>query len=146
MEDTWFSRDLPVLDAAISLAEESAIGFPRAGGIAKRTGFDVRDVAKAMDAMDGAYFRVQRYMSGGDPSPWHVSEFTPKARRAVGQWPTPENVADRLLAALEQAASETADEEERGRFRRAADSLKGLGRDVLPEVIANVITKGAMGL
>lgn len=145
MEDTWFSRDLPVLTAIVELMDDPS-ARPKGSQVAEASGYTKDEVARALNALDGEYATVRKAMSGGDPGPWIVLEVTPAARRAVGQWPTPENVADRLLAALEQAADQTVDEEQRSRLRRAADSLKGLGRDVLPEVIANVITKGAMGL
>lgn len=142
MEDTWFSRDLPVLDAAVRLKEESPGRLPMSEDIAGATGLPVSAVRLALGALSGEYVDTE----SGVAEDFMVMGVTPAARRAVGQWPTPENVADRLVATLEQAADEATDEERQGRLRRAADSLKGLGRDVLPEVIANVITKGAMGL
>lgn len=142
MEDTWFSRDLPVLDAAVRLKEEDPSRIPMSKDLADATGLPRDDVRRALGALRGSYLEADWELSGD----YAVRGIRPEARRAVGQWPTPENVADRLLAALEQAAEETGDEEQQGRFQRAADSLKGLGRDVLPEVIANVITRGAMGL
>lgn len=119
---------------------------PSGDQIAGATGFSKDDVARGLNALDGEYLSLRKAMSGGDPGPWRVMAITAEARRAVGQWPTPENVADRLLAALEQAADEATDEERKSRLRRAAESMRNLGRDVLPEVIANAITKGTMGL
>lgn len=142
MEDTWFSRDLLVLDAAVRLKEEDPTLVPGSKELAEATGLPGEEVRRSLRALVGEYLDGES-MADGDYS---VEGIRPEARRAAGQWPTPENVADRLLATLEQAAEQEADPDEKGRLRRAADSLKGLGRDVLPEVIANAITKGAMGL
>lgn len=142
MEDTWFSRDLPVLDAAVRHVDEDTGRIADPDLLAEEAGIPRDDVRRSLQALSGVYLRTEGTMQGDHL----VMDVTPEARRAVGQWPTPENVANRLLAVLEQAADQTGDEEQRTRLRRAADSLKGLGRDVLPEVIASVITKGAMGL
>src|SRR6516165_10828232 len=100
MEDTWWSRDLPVLDAAVQLFQEQ--DFVEAGELARATGFDVKDVARALRDMQGHY--VGQIQSMGDMDRWCITEVTPEARRAVGQWPTPENVVDRLAEAFTAAA------------------------------------------
>ncbi|MFN3002213.1 hypothetical protein [Mycolicibacterium wolinskyi] len=43
MADTWESRDLPVLKAAVELYEEEGLG-PTASDIEARTGFDEETV------------------------------------------------------------------------------------------------------
>ena len=66
---------------------------------------------------------------------------TDEARQVVGQWPTPESVADRIVAALLEAADREPDERKRTKLRAAADALGGFSRDLLVNVIANVATK-----
>ena len=66
---------------------------------------------------------------------------TDEARQAVGQWPSPESLADRIIRELPDAAEREPDEAQRPRLRAAADALGGFGRDLLVNVIANVATK-----
>lgn len=53
------------------------------------------------------------------------------ALQVVGAWPSPEQLVDRLLTALADAAEHAGSEDERGRARRALDALRSAGRDVL---------------
>jgi hypothetical protein len=59
----------------------------------------------------------------------------------VGQWPSAEAVADRIVAALVEAADREPDEGKRSRLRAAAETLGSFGRDLLVSVAANVATK-----
>jgi hypothetical protein len=54
MEDTWFSRDLPVLDATVRLLDEGNFAVSVAS-LAEATGLDVRAVDRALDALEGRY-------------------------------------------------------------------------------------------
>ena len=117
MEDTWWSRDLPVLDAAVQLFQEQ--DFVEAGELARATGFDVKDVARALRDMQGHY--VGQIQSMGDMDRWCITEVTPEARRAVGQWPTPENVVDRLAQAFTAAAEHEPDTRANGLAHSDAD-------------------------
>jgi hypothetical protein len=65
---------------------------------------------------------------------------TEKALQIVAGWP---GGADALLAEIATRLNEAPTEEERRRLQRALDSLTGLGREVLSDIIANVITRGA---
>lgn len=54
MEDTWFSRDLPVLEIAVRLLDAS--GHPiRAAEIRNETELDMDEVARALTALEGPY-------------------------------------------------------------------------------------------
>jgi len=83
MEDTWASRDLPVLDAAVRLLEDKF--DVRVRDIAAETGFDVNTVAQALDALEGPYVVEVRKSLGPDPSSWYIMNVTAEARQAVGQ-------------------------------------------------------------
>jgi hypothetical protein len=74
-------------------------------------------------------------------NPHTVRAITSEARRAVGQWPTPEGVADRIVAELLEAADREPDERKRTRLRAAAETLGSFGRDLLVNVAANVATR-----
>jgi len=56
---------------------------------------------------------------------------TSDALRVAGQWPTPENMVDRLIAAFEAAANnDDLDEPERTRARKMLDGLMSGGSKI----------------
>jgi len=143
MEDTWVSRDLPVLDAVVKLLDEGNF-VVHVADIANETGFDTRTVAQALDALDGPYVaEYQKLMTGGIPDSWHVSKVTPEARQAVGQWPTADSLAVQLAAAFSEAAEKENDPERKSRLRQIASFLAETGKDVAAEVLAKVILRPA---
>jgi hypothetical protein len=81
-------------------------------------------------------------MTGGIPDSWYVTEVTPEARRAVGQWPTAESLAARLAEAFSEAADEETDPERKSRLRQLAGFLAETGKDIVAEVIAKVVLHG----
>jgi hypothetical protein len=58
----------------------------------------------------------------------------------VGAWPTPEGLADRILAALADTAENGPSEEERGKARKVLDAAGGVGKSVLTNVLTKVLT------
>lgn len=139
MEDTWVSRDLPVLEAVVRLLDEGNFAV-RVTDIASATSLDTRTVARALDALHGPYVsEYQKHMSGGVPDSWYVTEVTADARRAVGQWPTAESLAASLAAAFSEAADEERDPERKSRLRQIAGFLADTGKDIAAEVLAKVI-------
>jgi hypothetical protein len=54
MEDTWVSRDLPVLETVVKLVDEGSFAVTVAD-IADRTGLDTKTVDRALDALSGPY-------------------------------------------------------------------------------------------
>jgi hypothetical protein len=135
VEDTWWSRDLPVLDAAVRLFEDK--DFVEVGDLARETGFDPKDVARALTAMQGVY--TGKLQGMGDLDRQCITEVTPAARQAVGQWPTPENVVARLADAFSAAAEHEPDPERRGKLRAVGSFLADTGKDFAAEVVAKVI-------
>jgi hypothetical protein len=135
VEDTWWSRDLPVLDAAVRLFEDE--DFVYVGDLAGETGFDPEDVFRALAAMQGVY--TGRLQGMGDLDRRWITEVAPAARRAVGQWPTPENVVARLAEAFSTAAEDEPDPERRGKLRALGSFLADTGKDFAAEVVAKVI-------
>ena len=55
----------------------------------------------------------------------------------MGAWPTPENLADRIIAALEAEAEREQDPQRKTRLQHAAD----VGKGVLTGVLTTVITQ-----
>ncbi|NGX07010.1 hypothetical protein [Mycobacteroides franklinii] len=123
MTDTWESRDLPVLKAAVELWEEHGRP-PRATAVAAKTSFDGDTVQRALRALDTEpYF--EKSMSGSGQI-IAVGKPTSAALRVAGQWPSPETQIERVIAALEAAADDDSRQpEERSRLRQVALSLRG---------------------
>ncbi len=143
VEPTWFVRELPVLEAVVELLEEpDHLGaFVQVSQIVERTGIDAHTVHSALTAMEPVYVTVQRVLSGGDPNLYMVTGITAEARRAVGQWPSPELMVDSFLMALASAVDQEVDHDKKSRLRSAFDAITAVGRDVL----VNVITSALIG-
>ena len=124
MADTWESRDLPVLKAAVELYEESGRRL-RASAIEKATGFDKETVQRALRALyREPYFEEATGSFGGEII--FVGEPTGEALRVAGQWPSPEVQLQRLIAAFEAvAADDSRPEEERSRAKQVGLWLAG---------------------
>jgi len=138
---TWEDRDLPVLRAVVQHIEESGSEVVSPDVIEQLTGFDPETVQMALAALDGGqppFFR--KVHSQGSGEIYAIQGLMEKARRAVGLWPTAEEFADRLVAALDRAEAEAASDEQRGAIRRAREAIGRLGRDLLVEVAARIIT------
>src|SRR5262249_42071680 len=127
VQDTWAARDLPVLDATITLLEQSYM--VTVTDIAARTGLDAGAVAKALESLDPVYVDFRKTTTGGDPRFWYVFKVTPEARRVVGQWPTAEALAGRLAEELAAAARQEADAERHGLLIYAARLVGDTLRD-----------------
>jgi hypothetical protein len=137
MKDTWFSRDLPVLDAVVRWFEESE-GLPEVCDVVPMVGFDVAMVVKALSALHPDYLEFNR--GSGDREAWFVQEVQPSARRAVGQWPTPANLTDRLLAELDEADTKTDDPVRKGKIKQLVQTIGGPAKDMFVEITAKVIS------
>jgi hypothetical protein len=139
VEDTWFSRDLPVLDAVVTLLDQPGSFMAQVRDIAEKTGMDPNDIARALEALDGTYVEFEQFATGGNPNSWRVRRVSSDARRAVGQWPTPENIVARLAEAFSAAAERERDPERKGKLRALASFLAETGKDFAAEVVAKVI-------
>jgi hypothetical protein len=80
-------------------------------------------------------------MTGGDLGSFAITEVTAAARRVVGQWPSAENMAERLAVAFSEAADEEPDPERKSRLRQIASFLGETGKDIAAEVLAKVILR-----
>src|SRR6202451_4762079 len=104
VHDTGAVRDLPVLDATVALLEQSYM--VTVTDIAAATGLDAAVVARALETLDPVYVDFRKTTTGGDPRFWYVFQVTPEARRAVGQWPTPQSLANRLAGETASGAEQ----------------------------------------
>ena len=140
--DRWFSNDLPVLFAVADM-------------------LDTRDEVQAEyltvdgldeDAVSASMVRLYRngYLEGIDTTTMGgasvmVTALSERGMREVGEWPTPESAAERILAGIEAAAADAPDEPTRSKLRAAAAVLGQGALDTGTNVLATVLAK-AMGL
>jgi hypothetical protein len=136
VEDTWGVRDIPVLNAVVELLDHSYM--VTVSDIAERTGLDLAEVARSLDAMDPVFVDFRKTETGGDPRFWYVNRVTPEARQAVGQWPTAEGLVDRLVKAFSEAADHEEDAERHYQLRQVAGLLGETVRDVAVRVTATI--------
>ena len=136
MEDTWGVRDVPVLNAVVELLNHSYM--VTVSDIGERTGLDLAEVARSLDAMDPTFVDFRKTETGGDPRFWYVNRVTPEARQAVGQWPTAEGLIDRLVKAFSDAADHEQDAERHYQLRQVAGLLGETVHDVAVRVAATI--------
>jgi len=136
VEDTWGVRDIPVLNAVVALLEQSYM--VTVSDIAGRTGLDLADVARSLDALGPTYVDFRKTETGGDPTFWYVHKVTPEARKAVGQWPTAESLIERLARAFRAEADGEQDFERQYQLRQAAELLSETVHDVAVRVAATI--------
>lgn len=141
MDETWTSRDLPVLTAIVEVFERTGrVMSPNE--IVEQSGLRADQVEAALRALEGEdppfITKLERRASGGISL---VGKPTGHARRAVGAWPTPESIADRLISALDEAADREPDPERQGWLRKTAAYLGNAGRDLAVEIGATAINR-----
>jgi hypothetical protein len=143
MESTWEPRDLLVLDAVVRYYDEHPQGqgvMLTCQQVAELTGLDPTDVYRALKILEPTYVRLVEGWGRG-PGTCSIGGVTDQARRAVGQWPSPDVWVDRLVQALREAAEREPDPEKRGRLRAMAEGLGGFARDVAVGVLSGGITQ-----
>jgi hypothetical protein len=127
---------MPVLRSVVELLDHSYM--VTVSDIAGRTGLELAEVARSLEAMDPTYVDFRKTETGGDPTFWYVNKVTPEARQAVGQWPTAEVLVDRLVQAFSAAADREQDAERHYQLRQAAGLLGETIRDVAIQVAASI--------
>ena len=141
MEDTWASRDLPVLDAIVRWKDAHPIEpGPSYQVLVDESGMDLDTVTRSVASLEGSFVEVHKVMARGFTGQWRVTSIDPRARQIVGQWPSAEAYTDRLIHVLEQSAeAEPEGSAARSKLRATASAITNLGRDVMVEVTAKVI-------
>lgn len=136
LDDTWHSRDLPVLVEVVRRLDPRPSIPATLESIANATGLTRNEVEAASFALeDGGYVTMERDLEGAEF--WQI---TGRARRAAGTWPTPEVAAERMLAALDNAISTTTDPEARTRLEKFREGAAGVGTSLLVGVTTAMIT------
>jgi len=147
-KDRWTSTALPILQhiATIEGVEDQIT----VGELAELTGASPREVEIEVDRLreegllGGGEFA--KFMTGGDVTPYilMMPRLTASGCRAVGAWPS-EPFGNAFIEALQQAAEEATEPEERTRLQKALAAVKDVGVTVVTEV-AVAATKQSMGL
>jgi hypothetical protein len=105
MEDTWTNRDLLVLRAAVQICEDTGRAKIRVSDVATKAGFDKDTTQRALRALyTEPYF--EEGLGSWQSEMLFVGAPTSAALRVAGQWPTPESMVGRLIAAFETAAND----------------------------------------
>lgn len=148
VEDTWTNRELPVLQVIVAAFEDPDRLGLRVWDLIKLCGLPEGDVQLALRALWEA---SPPFIEAARPPeemtyPVHIIGVTERARRAVGQWPTPENLLARLVDGFNDAADQEPDPVRKKRLREAAGLLGETARGVAVDVIAKMIMHaGGMG-
>jgi hypothetical protein len=142
VEPTWDRYDRPVLGAVIRYIEDHHFRLmPQAYDLAPQLDMEAEDVGKALLRLNGEYLKTVAV--GGGLSQVLVEKVHSDARRAVGQWPSPEEIAEDLVARLQAAADVEPDPGKRSKLRQTAAFLGSGGKDLLIGVLGSVIANQA---
>lgn len=124
---------MPVLDEIVRVYDVTGRAVSP-DDIVGLTGLTAEDVRRALFALADAsppYFTVIDGSSLGGREIAFVTRPTREARQAVGAWPTPDALVDRMIAALLEAADKEPNPEKRTRLRALAEGMGGVARDVI---------------
>jgi hypothetical protein len=130
--DTWTNRDLPVLRAAVDIFESDDDDNIETGEIARRTGFDEETVQRALRVLHKHPYLDDSGISDANGRVVFAGEPTGDGLRAAENWPSPQGIVDRLVAALEAAAEdESRPQEERSLLKKTALTIGGAAYQVV---------------
>jgi hypothetical protein len=144
IDDTWRSRELPILQA-VAEGEQTGVDDITTEWLLDRTGLTPDAVARGLGALlDGTY------IDATDASTYAGSYFMgvglrERGRRTTGTWP-PDDAYQALIQLLEQRIADSSTDEERSRWTRLLNGMKGLARDVGTNTIASAIIELARAL
>jgi hypothetical protein len=135
----WETLHFPVLKASVEgvIADRTSMGV-NLRQLATTTGLELTDVLAAVRQLQHTGHLELRLV--GPAARGRVVRVSEKALQEVGQWPTAETGVDRLIAALEQIAQNTDDDDERTRLQQFAGFLKSSGQQVGLSLVTAVLT------
>jgi hypothetical protein len=129
---------LPILAGALRRLDAGE-DFVMLEDLRAELGLDLGQMRAGLKALASArppYVEVSYSLAGGTLAGSHLDAVSERARRELGTWPSPDDVIDRLVVALSQAAEVEPDAQRKSRFRSAAESLAGMARDIAVQAIA----------
>lgn len=129
-EETWTTRDLPVLRAIVDHYEETDDPV-HMRDIELRTGFDEDTVQRALRKLDTRPSFLDDVTGSAQGTIVYVGAPTHEALRVAGAWPSPDNVLERLIAALEEAADdEDRPDDQRSKLKQLALGIRSVGYQI----------------
>jgi hypothetical protein len=119
------------------------VGRGRCGG---RPNMDLRDLARALEALEEDYLcrNVPGTFDGG-PRLGVVIGMTSARPTRSGFVATPESVTEELVEALDERIAETKDPGQRSRLIQVRDTIAGMARDLVVDVIGAALSKVITG-
>lgn len=147
LEDTWTTRDLPVLRAVARALDEtgSTVKVHTLTRLPELQNMDPDTCRRALVALEDEYLLINWSNRHTGPGLGVIGRMTPAARRATGLWPSPESVTDRMLTALDEQIDAAQDPERKSKLVKVRDSLLGAGRDLMVDVVGAVVSKSLTG-
>lgn len=138
MESTWTTRELPALVGLVEYFDDPAarrpIGPDDGPALA---GLDTDSFRRALAKLTSA---VPPYLvDAGIEEDFLVVGVTERAMKTVGQWPSPESLAEQFVATLMTAADKSSDPAESSKLRGMAGLLGGMAKGALVAWIAGAI-------
>lgn len=136
----WHDRDLPFLVELVRLLDVDPTGRVATQDVVNSLGWETDDGLRARkDLLRDGLAVTPPAPSRGGPE-WLPLEVTGEALRLASVWPTPESALDQMIAALEQIAEHTEDEDTRTKTRKAIDAFSGGSKHVALAAITSVVT------
>lgn len=138
LPDIWYHRDLLVLREVARRVETG--DDLDIDAVADSLAMDPDTVASA-----GERLEEDGYLADSIKVDIGVIRFhrvTAKGRREVGQWPSPEIAADRLVAALQAAVDDAPEGPEKTRRQKVMEAVTGMGREFIVGVATNMASGG----
>lgn len=137
LDDTWGSRDLPVLEAAVLGVDRNPFGGIKATDIAAATGLSIDEVVRALKAIESGHLVDVAWTMPAMGA--RVRKVSGEARQIVGAWPSADSATDRLLALIEQQIEATTDDAKRSQLEAFREGAAGVGRDVLVSLLSKML-------
>lgn len=141
VRETWFAREIPLLEAIAELADELD-HYPSLAEVRKRAQIDPDDADEGMRALFEA-----GYITGVDVSTQQGLDLldvrlTGDGRVAVGQWPSDDPI-EALVQRLDQLIAATEKPEDKGRLERLRDAVADASKHGLGELIGRAMIQTA---
>lgn len=138
LDDVWATRDFPVL-VEVTRRIDAGENSPSVDAIAEALEMNVDDVVRAGSALKR---RGLAKGIGTDQTPiLRFTDVTSEAYFLTGLHPSGDDALSSLVSALQQAADQVDDPDEKTRLRRLADGFLGLPRSVAGGVLTAVINQ-----
>jgi hypothetical protein len=142
LEDVWTTRDYPVL-REVTERIDSGQSMVSSDEIAAAIGLSSEDARLAGLALERRGFVDLATASAAGPV--FFQNVDGAAYLVTGLHPDGDDALSGLVQALQQAAEQTGDEDERSRLRKAADGLLNVSREVMVGVMTAFLSQKMPG-